>query len=165
MSILILFFYYHVTIMHPGRQSQFRFCYLTYCFVMHLQHPYIHTQSHTQHATLMIPLMFTPHPMFYSIHFSTIQFILILPSDSSFFIVWTFIPCGSVVIRITICQPRVKHIHLANTTYLAVLQQPVSFYSMCPSRQIGGSKKTYMMSFLDRLVKTCDALSGQRAVY
>ena len=68
-------FYYHVTIMHHGRQSQFRFCYLTYCFVMHLQHPYTHTQSHTQHATLLIPLMFTPHRMFCRLMFiSTIQF-------------------------------------------------------------------------------------------
>ena len=70
-------FYYHVTIMRPGQQSWFRFCYLTYCFVMHLQHPYTHThthtQSHTQHATLlMIPLMFTPHCMFYSVHFHNI---------------------------------------------------------------------------------------------
>ena len=65
-------FYYHVTIMRPGQQSWFRFCYLTYCFVMHLQHPYTHTQSHTQHAILLIPLMFTPHRMFYSVHFYNI---------------------------------------------------------------------------------------------
>src|SRR4029434_4726090 len=40
-------FYYHVTIMHPGQQSYFRIWYLTYCFVMHLQHPYTHTHNHT----------------------------------------------------------------------------------------------------------------------
>src|SRR4029434_2844803 len=34
----------------------------------------LHTnpQSHPQHATLLIPLMFTPHRMFYSVHFYNI---------------------------------------------------------------------------------------------